>query len=67
MSNRILPKLLPITPKELYLQLVGGTYDNIRQTNAGLTYIPAQFGGIFGQEIILTQGLVMEVTTFEVI
>ena len=66
MSNKILPKLLPITPNELYLQLVNGTYDIIRQTNQGMTYIPAQFGGIFGQEVILEQGIVMTVTSFEV-
>ena len=66
MTIKIIPKLLPITPNEVYKQLVSGTFENIRQTNKGLSYIPAQFGGIFGQQIILGQGLVMEVTEFEV-
>ena len=63
---KILPKLLPITPNEIYLQLVTGTTENIRQSNRGLDYIPAQYGGIFGQQTIIEEGLVMEVTTFEV-
>ena len=66
MTTKILPKLVPITPRELYFQLVSGTYDNMRFTNSGLTYTPAQFGGIFGQKTILDQSTVMEVTTFEV-
>jgi hypothetical protein len=66
MSNKLITQLKPITPYELYQQLVNSTYDNIRQTNAGLTYVPAQFGGIFGQTTILSQGLVMEIDSFEV-
>ena len=66
MTIKIIPQLLPITTKELYIQLVQGTFENIRQSNKGLDYIPAQFGGIFGQHTILDKGLVMEVTTFEV-
>lgn len=66
MSNKIIPRLLPVTPKEMYLQLVNSTYDSIRQVNNGYEYVPSQFGGIFGQEVILKEGLVMEITTFEV-
>lgn len=66
MTNKVLPKLLSITPMELYSQLVSGTYDKIRQNRNGYSYIPSQFGGIFGQELILKDGLVMEITKFEV-
>ena len=66
MSNIVLPKLVPITPKEMYLQVINGTYDGMRQANNGYAYIPPQFGGIFGQLTIQQEGLVMEVTTFEV-
>lgn len=66
MSNKIIPKIVPVTPKEMYLQIINGTYDGIRQVNNGYVYIPSQFGGIFGQEVILREGLVMEITPFEV-
>lgn len=66
MTTKIIPKLIPITPRELYFQIVSGTYDKMRFTNSGMEYTPAQFGGIFGQKVILDQSTVMEVTNFEV-
>lgn len=66
MAVKILPKLVNITPKEMYFQLVRTTYDQIRATNEGLTYIPIQFGGIFGQNLIAQQSIVMELTDFKV-
>jgi hypothetical protein len=67
MATKIIPKLTPITPRELYFQLVSNIYDTIRYTNMGVDYSPAQYGGIFGQKVILDQSMVMEVTDFEVI
>ena len=66
MSNKISPQYKVMTPKEMYQQVINGSYDQIRQEALGLSYIPAQFGGIFGQVTILEKGLVMEVTDFEV-
>lgn len=65
--NRIVPKLVPITPYELYLQQVKGTYDSIRSYNAdsSVTYIPPQFGGFMGQKEVLEQKVVLELTDFE--
>lgn len=66
MSNIILPKYVPLTPKEMYQQMVNSTYDGVRQVALGYSYIPAQFGGIFGQIYIQQQSLVMELTGFQV-
>jgi hypothetical protein len=66
MSNKIIPKYIPITPKALYLKVINGSFDQIRQEANGYTYVAPQFGGIFGQTTILQKGLVMEVTEFEV-
>jgi hypothetical protein len=66
MSNKIIPKYVPVTPKALYLQIIKGSFDEIRQVANGYSYIPPQFGGIFGQNTILQAGLVMEITEFEV-
>lgn len=64
--QKILPKLLPMTPYQVYMQRVNSTFDTIRKNNDGFDYTPAQFGGIFGQGIISNQGVVLEVTEFEV-
>ncbi len=64
--QRIVPKFVPITPYELYLQRVNSTYDNLRKQANGFSYIPAQFGGFFGQEVAANSGIVLELTDFEV-
>lgn len=65
MTQKILPKLLPVTPLEIFSQQVKGIYDNLRMTDQGLTYIAPQLGGIFGQQSVQTQGIVLEITDFE--
>lgn len=62
----IIPNLVAITPYQMYLQRVNALYDNTRQTRAGLTYTPAQFGGLFGQWLVAQESLVLEVTNFNV-
>lgn len=66
MTERITPRLTSMTPFEVYLQRVNATFDSIRQVNKGMTYTPAQFGGIFGQASVANGGHVLELTTFEV-
>lgn len=55
-----------MTPLELYLQRVNATFQNIRKTREGLAYTPAQFGGLFGQQEVANQSVVLELTEFEV-
>lgn len=64
--NKITPRLTPITPFEVYMQQVNSVYEGIRQKRQGLTYTPAQFGGIFGQQVAANIGTVLELTEFEV-
>ena len=64
--EKIIPKILPMTPYEVYAQRVNATFDRVRKTREGLSYIPAQFGGLFGQEAVANGGHVLEVTEFEV-
>ncbi len=64
--QKIIPKITAMTPFEVYLQRVNATYDSIRKTRKGLTYTPAQFGGLFGQEIVANSGSVLELTEFEI-
>ena len=64
--QKILAKLTPMTPREMFLQRVHSTYDAIRKEAQGLEYTPAQFGGIFGQQVLNTSSHVLELTEFEV-
>ncbi len=64
--EKIIPKVLPMSPYEVYLQRVNATFDAIRKKRQGLSYIPAQFGGLFGQDVVSNGGYVLEITTFEV-
>lgn len=64
--ERIIPRLTPMTPYEVYMHRVNATYDNLRQQAKGMDYTPAQFGGIFGQASAANSGVVLELTEFEV-
>ena len=65
MATKIINRLKPITPMELYLQQEKSTYDSIRYERKSLSYIPSQFAGIFGQTSIAENGVVLEIVEFE--
>lgn len=64
---RIIPKLTPISPFEMYVQQVKGIYDGIRAGRLNLTYYPPQFGGFYGQTAVLNEAVVLELTDFQVL
>lgn len=64
--QKIVPKLLAITPTEMYLQRANAIYEAIRKEQEGLDYTPAQFGGIFGQQAVLENSTVLEITVYEI-
>lgn len=64
---KIISKLRPLTPYEMYLQQVRTTMDGIRLEEADVTYIPAQFGGLFGQREVINAAVVLDVIDFEVL
>jgi hypothetical protein len=63
---RIVPKFTPITPFEIFLLQVKGTYDNIRTERKNISYIPPQMGGPLGQRDVAQESVVLELTDFEV-
>ncbi len=65
-TSRVIPKLVQITPYELYMRQVRGTYDNLRAQNSKVEYIPPQFGGLFGQRKVLENDMVLELIDFEI-
>jgi hypothetical protein len=60
------PSFVNITPYEIYLQQVRGVTENLRQTTAGYTYLPPQFGGLIGQYTAMTEAIVLELIDFTV-
>lgn len=65
-TTKVLPKLVAITPYELYLRQVEGAYNNIRAQNSGIDYIPPQFGGLFGQRKTLENEIILEIIDFDI-
>lgn len=63
---KIIPRLSPISPYEMYLQQVKGAFDAIRVGRVNLTYYPPQFGGLLGQNEVINEVIVLELTDFEV-
>jgi hypothetical protein len=63
---RILNKLVPMTPLELFKTQVRNNYEMMRYTAKNMSYTPMQFGGLAGQRILLQEPSVMEVIEFEV-
>lgn len=59
------PRITPISPFELYLEQVKGVAEAIRVNSRGLSYIPAQFGGLKGQLITLNNQVVAQMIDFE--
>jgi hypothetical protein len=64
--QKIFARLTVMTPHEIYLQRVNAQFEAIRKENRGFDYTPAQFGGIFGQQVVNSAGTVLELTEFEV-
>jgi hypothetical protein len=63
---KIVSRLAAITPYELYIQQVKGSYDAIRAGRDNSSYFPNQFGGLQGQLIVLDEVLVLDLIDFEV-
>jgi hypothetical protein len=63
---KIIPKIVPVTPMEIYLLQIKGTFDNIRAERREMDYIPPQFGGPYGQLDVLNEVVTLEIIDFEV-
>lgn len=66
MTQKIIPKLVAVTPHVIYLQRVGTTFDAMRAAAKGQSYTPIQFGGILGQQKLQESSEVLEITEFEI-
>lgn len=64
--NKLMPKLVALGSYEVYLAQVKATLDAIRFDNNGMSYVPAQMGGLTGQRKIIGKSLVLQTIDFEV-
>lgn len=62
---KILNRLVAMTPKEVYLQRVKASYESVRQSAKGKDYVSPSFGGLFGQQHMVTNPTVLEIIEFE--
>lgn len=58
-------RMTSLSPYELYLEQVRGVADTIRVKSRGLSYIPAQFGGLKGQRVSLMSQVAVQMVDFE--
>jgi hypothetical protein len=67
-SNRLSPKLVPMTAYQIYLNQVKTVIEPIRTANVdtNITYIPPQFGGLDGQATLIQESVVLELIDFKV-
>lgn len=66
--NKILPKLVAMTPYQVYLNQITSMIEPIRIANVDSTrtYIPPQFGGLEGQRGLVEEAVILELITFEI-
>ena len=62
---KITIQLRPITPTELFKQQINNAIGNARAVNTGVSPIPAQFGGLYGQRSTLEESLLVSVTNID--
>jgi hypothetical protein len=65
-SEKLLPKLVAMTPYQVYLHQVKSALEPIRFRANGMEYLPPQLGGLTGQRKLIATALVLETIDFEV-
>lgn len=65
-QNKISPRLIPLTPLNLYLERCKGIAEKLRADVNRLDYIPLQFGGLSGQQESLLANSVVRIVDFKV-
>ena len=65
-NDYVIPSMYPLTPINMYLERVKTISNSLRTMNAGLAYVPFDFGGLLGQQQSLTVNSVIKVIDFQV-
>lgn len=65
-ETNIVPRLVEMTPYQVYLRQIQGATDAIRASRAGFDYIAPQFGGLIGQLQTMKEQIVLQLIDFQV-
>jgi hypothetical protein len=65
-KDQVLPRVVPLTALNLYLERVRSVTDGVRMQTAGFEYTPLQFGGTKGQQQSLAANSVIKLIDFKV-
>lgn len=65
-ATKMLPKLVAISPYEIYLFQVRSALEAIRFKAQDMEYLPPQLGGLVGQRTITNGSTVLQTIDFEV-
>lgn len=65
--NSVSPKVLPLSPLNLYVERIKCVTNKLRADSAGLDYVPLQFGGILGQQESLLANSAIKIVDFKVV
>ena len=65
--NSISPKVVALTPMNLYVERIKSISQKLRASNLNLDYVPLQFGGIQGQQESLLAHSAVKIVDFEVV
>lgn len=65
-KDQILPRVVPLTALNLYIERVRSVSDSVRMQTAGFDYLPLQFGGAKGQQESLVARSVVKLIDFKV-
>jgi hypothetical protein len=64
--DSVSPKIIPLTPLNLYLERVKSISEKLRADWDNLEYYPLQFGGIQGQQESLLANATVKIIDFRV-
>lgn len=64
-SRKATNSFVAMTPLNVYLEQVRNISDSARAKHKGLTYYPNTFGGLYGQQEVLKEKVVLQLIGFE--
>lgn len=64
-TPRLISKTIPLSAHQLFKMQVGDVFDGIRAAQEGKQFLPAQFGGIYGQREMLREKSVIDITRIQ--
>lgn len=64
--NSVTPKVIALSPLNLYLERVKSVTEKLRAGSLDLDYVPLQFGGIQGQQESLLANSAIKIVDFKI-